>query len=165
MKEQLFRLAGRIQDEFAELAQVVERVQKGWQQAQRSSDDLYLDSVALNLHGFYAGLERLFERIAATVDGSVPQGANWHQILLEQMAVEVANIRPAVISEASRDSLDEYRGFRHIVRNIYTYKFDPVKVQHLVERIPGVFEHVRSELLSFANFLEQQAKIVEDEKK
>ena len=79
MKEQLLRLARRIQDEFGELVQVVDRVKKGWQQAQRSADDLYLDSVALNLHGFYAGLERLFELIAATVDGSVPQGANWHQ--------------------------------------------------------------------------------------
>jgi len=47
-----------------------------------------LDGVALNLHGFYAGLERLFELIAAIVDGTVPQGANWHQILLEQMATE-----------------------------------------------------------------------------
>jgi len=165
VKEQLLRLARRIQDEFAELVQVVDRVKKGWQQAQRSADDLYLDSVALNLHGFYAGLERLFELIAATVDGSVPRGANWHQILLEQMAAEIANIRPAVISEDSREALDEYRAFRHIVRNIYTYKFDPVKVQHLVERIPGVLEHVRSELLAFADFLEQQAKMVEDEKK
>ena len=90
-------------------------------------------AVALNLHGFYAGLERLFELIAATVDGSVPQGANWHQISLEQMAAEIAKIRPAVISGDSRDALDEYQGFRHIVRNIYTYKFDPVKVQHLTE--------------------------------
>lgn len=165
MKEQLLRLARRIRDEFTELAQVVDRVQKGWQQAQLSSDSLYLDSVALNLHGFYAGLERLFELIGATVDRSVPQGANWHQMLLEQMTAEIANIRPAAISENSRDALEEYRGFRHIVRNIYSYKFDPVKVQHLVERIPGVFEQVRSELLSFADFLEQQAKTVEDERR
>jgi len=67
---------------------VLARAQEGWRRAQRSSDDLYLDGVALNLHGFYAGLERLFELIAAIVDGTVPQGANWHQILLEQMATE-----------------------------------------------------------------------------
>ena len=162
MKEQLLRLAGRIQDEFVELVRVVDRVQEGLQRAQRSADDFYLDSVALNLHSFYAGLERLFELIAANIDGSVPQGSNWHQILLNQMATEVANIRPSVISAESRDSLDEYRGFRHIVRNVYTFKFDPVKVQKLVEKMPGVFEHVREELLSFANFLEQKAKTAED---
>lgn len=29
-----------------------------------SDQDIYLDSVALNLHGFYSGLERLFELVA-----------------------------------------------------------------------------------------------------
>jgi hypothetical protein len=37
---------------------VVDRAQEGWHRASTSSDDLYLDGVALNLHGFYAGLER-----------------------------------------------------------------------------------------------------------
>jgi hypothetical protein len=40
-----------------------------------------------------------------------------------QMADEVLNVRPAVISEEVRQWLDDYRGFRHIVRNVYTYKF------------------------------------------
>src|SRR3990172_13023745 len=83
------------------------------------------------------------------------------QLLMGASLRALIGIRPSVISEDSQEALDEYRGFRHIVRNIYTYKFDPVKVQHLVERIPGVLEHVRSELLAFADFLEQQAKMVE----
>lgn len=49
-------------------------------------DDYYLDSVALNLHGFYSGLERVFEKVASTIDGSVPSAANWHRELLNQMA-------------------------------------------------------------------------------
>ena len=129
----------------------------GW-----SSDDLYLDGVALNLHGFYAGLERLFELIAATVDGTVPQGANWHQTLLEQMATEVPRVRPAVISDETRAALDEYRGFRHIVRNVYTFRFDSMKVHRLVEGAPVVFSQVRVELLAFADFLEQRAQTDEE---
>jgi len=35
---------------------------------------LYLDSAALNLHGFYSGLERLFELIARHVDGPFQWG-------------------------------------------------------------------------------------------
>lgn len=76
MNERLLRLANRIRDELGELARVLERAQEGWRRAYQWSDDLYLDGVALNLHGLYAGLERLFELIAATVDGTVPQGAN-----------------------------------------------------------------------------------------
>lgn len=158
MNERLLRVARRIRDEFDELARVIERTQEGWRRAQRSADDFYLDSVALNLHGFYAGLERLFELIAATVDGTVPRGANWHQVLLDQVAAEVPHVRPAVISDETRQALAQYRGFRHIVRNVYTFKFDPLKVQKLVEEAPQVFSRVRVELLAFADFLEERAR-------
>ncbi len=157
MNEQLLRVAQRIRDELDEMAQVLDRAQEGWRRAQMSSDDLYLDGVALNIHGFYAGLERLFELIAATVDGTVPQGANWHQMLLEQMTTEIPRVRPAVISSETRTALDEYRGFRHVVRNVYTFRFDPVKMRRLIERAPGVFSRVRMELLAFADFLERVA--------
>jgi hypothetical protein len=43
------------------------------------------------------------------------------------MATEIPQVRPAVISEAIYKQLDDYRGFRHDVRNVYTYKFDPAK--------------------------------------
>lgn len=158
MSERLLRLSQRIRDECPELARLVARAQEGWRRAQQSSDELYVDSVALNLHGFYAGLERLFEMIGASVDGYVPQGENWHQLLLEQMAVEIPSVRPAVISDETRRILDEYRGFRHVVRNVYTFRFDPAKVQTLVEKAPARFSQVHAELLAFAEFLEQQAQ-------
>lgn len=157
MSEQLLRLAQRIRDECEELARVVDRVQKAWHRSQSSSDDLYLDSVALNLHGFYAGLERLFEMIAAVVDGQLSRGENWHQMLLEQVAAETPAVRPAVISDETRWILDEYRGFRHVVRNVYTFRFDPAKVRNLVERVPAAYSQVRAELLAFADFLDQRA--------
>ena len=158
MTEQWTRLAERMRDEIAELGRVVDRAREGWRRAAQSADDYYLDGVALNLHGFYGGLERLFQRIAAVVDGSVPQGANWHEVLLDQMAAEVPTVRPAVISTDTRDALDEYRGFRHVVRNVYTFKFDPAKVQALAERAPAALTLAQAELLSFADFLEQQAQ-------
>jgi hypothetical protein len=65
MSQRLLYLTTRIQEELVELAQIVDRVREGWQRAQQLEDDLYIDSVALNLHGFYGGLERLFERIAS----------------------------------------------------------------------------------------------------
>ena len=61
MSQRLLYLTARIREELVELARIVDRVQEGWQRAQQSEDDLYIDSVALNLHGFYGGLERLFE--------------------------------------------------------------------------------------------------------
>jgi len=56
----------------------------------------------------------------------------------------------------SLEKLDEYRGFRHVVRNVYTYKFDPSKVEKLVKQAPGVYSQAEAELMAFADFLEHQ---------
>lgn len=147
-------LASRIRQELTELERVLARVGEGWQRARRSSDDFYLDAVALNLHGFYSGLERIFTLVAETIDGSMPKGENWHMLLLEQMTKEIPRVRPAVVSKKVAERLNEFRGFRHVVRNVYTYRFDPAKVEKLVASAPDLFLQVKSELSAFADFLE-----------
>lgn len=145
----------RIRQELVELEHVLVRIGEGWRRARRSNDDYYLDSVALNLHGFYSGLERIFTLVAETIDGSVPQGENWHLLLLQQMTRETPRVRPAVISDKVGGRLNEYRGFRHVVRNVYTHRFDPAKVEKLVLEAPALFAQLNLELSAFASFLEQ----------
>ncbi len=123
-----------------------------------SADDLYVDGVALNLHSMYAGLERLFELIATTLDGVVPEGANWHRLLLDQMVAGWPGVRPAVISMAVRQQLDRYRGFRHIVRNVYAYRFDPAQMADLVADAPAVLAQIEEDLTAFADFLERRCQ-------
>jgi hypothetical protein len=94
--------------------------------------------------------------VASAVDGSVPQGVNWHQELLIQMALQIPNIRPAVISEKTRERLNPYRGFRHVVRNIYTYHISPDKMKPLAKGIRPVFRQVEKELRAFCRFIEGQ---------
>lgn len=125
MRKGPLTLASRIREEISEIKLIINRVQGGWERAKQSGDEFYLDSVALNLHSFYTAIERIFELIATTVDHEKPYGENWHQGLLRQMAVAVELVRPAVISKDIRNSLDEYRGFRHIVRK-YTVSIFPL---------------------------------------
>ena len=82
-------LAGRIHVALEDLARVVSRTEQLATKARQSGDDGYWDGVALNLHGFYAGTEHILEDIARTVDESIPDGAGWHQDLLQQMSAEV----------------------------------------------------------------------------
>jgi hypothetical protein len=153
--ESLKELVSRIHQELDEIRHVLLRINEGWERARRSNDDYYIDGVALNLHGFYAGFERIFVRIAEVIDGDLPQGEAWHLLLLQQMLDEVPNVRPAVISIEAGNMLNEYRGFRHIVRNVYTYKLDPAKVGKLVLSAQTTFTKLNAELLAFASFLEQ----------
>lgn len=157
MKLPLQQLSERIRSELEEIEHVAQRAEEGWQRFQESLDEYYLDGVALNLHGFYNGLERIFERIASTVDGAKPAGENWHFVLLQQMSREIKGIRPAVISEAVRLQLDEFRGFRHVVRNVYTFNFESDKVSDLLEKLWPLFAQVQAELQAFAQFLEEKA--------
>ncbi len=148
-------LADRIRRYLEELNPVVQRIVGGWQRAITSGDEYYLDGVALNLHSLYSGLERIFELVAEIVDGSIPQGENWHQKLLQQMSVEISGIRPALISENVYTRLNEYRGFRHVVRNVYAYHFDPARIEKLVKEAPELFSQVKTELLAFADLIDQ----------
>jgi hypothetical protein len=65
MIERYAVVAGLIRQELAEVEGIVSRAERAVRVArQRPEDqDLLLDSAALNLHDFYAGLERIFYHI------------------------------------------------------------------------------------------------------
>lgn len=150
--------AARIHQELAELDQVVARVSHIWERRQDllpNDQDYLVDAVALNLHGFYAGVERLLELIADNIDQAKPQGAMWHRELLQQMTADIPTVRPAVLSTDTRLGLDRYRGFRHVVRNVYTFSLDAEQIELLVAHLPAVHNAVKADLEQFANFLEQ----------
>jgi len=150
-------LATRIRQTLLDLDRVTTRAEALFHQYRQTSDDGYLDGVALNLHGFYSGIERIFEDIARTVDGSIPTSAEWHRDLLLQMADEVSTIRPAVIDVATRRCLDEYRGFRHLVRNIYTFNLRPSRLQELTTDLSGCYISTKQAIFRFITFLEDSA--------
>lgn len=155
MTERYRVLAERIEQELSALRRVVSRTKRSmalaWEHPQER--DVYLDSVALNLHDFYTGLERAFKQVAEMVDESVPAGRNWHRDLLRQMAKEYPPFRPAVLSERTGKLLEEYLRFRHVVRNVYAFEFDIHRLAYLVDRLDTVFDEVRRELESFVDFL------------
>ena len=149
-------LAERLRGEAPDLERVIQRALQSWERGQHSpgQQDVYLDSVALNLHGFYSGVERLFELIARHVDRKLPTGETWHHDLLQQMARDIEKTRPAIISSESASMLDELRRFRHLVHNVYTLNLVPEKMEPLISALPELWPQLRAELLAFADFLE-----------
>ncbi len=115
MNQRYLTLISRIEEEFNELDKIKYKVELGWKKVKETDDDLYLDSVALNLHDFYACLERSFKLIASEIDDNIPKGESWHQDLLNQMKIEIKSLRPPVIKKETANQLDEYRAFRHLV--------------------------------------------------
>lgn len=150
-------LAARIPQELAELKQTISRAERANVVAKKQAGDadLYIDAIALNLHDFYTGLERIFRQIVTTVDRSVPSSEAWHRDLLRQMCVELPGIRPQVLTDTTCATLDEFLRFRHVVRNVYAFQLDGDRVSRLTVKARTVFEQIHFELMKFVIFLEQ----------
>lgn len=128
-----------------------------WHKGGRASEDqdIFIDSVTLNLQSFYTGLERFFEIIARNIGQSLPAGETWHRDLLYQMSEDREGERPAVIGSDCAASLDEFRRFRHLVRNVYTMNLVPERMANLLGALPDLWATAQAELLAFADFVEE----------
>jgi hypothetical protein len=128
-------LAERFRGEVEDIDQVVQPTLHAWTLAQTTVADqaVFLDAVALNLHSFYSGLERLFELVARHLDRNLPSSETWHRDLLQLMAQDVTDVRPALLDPITANELDEFRRFRHLVRNIYTTHLVPAKMESLLQ--------------------------------
>lgn len=146
-------LIGEIGQELQNLNALVQRTEAIRIKAEATGDLDYLGTIALNLHGFYSGTERIFRDIALTVDETLPKQSDWHRQLLRQMNVAVPQIRPAVLSPEIMRSMNEFCSFRHVVRNVYTFDLIPERVQALALSLPEAYELLHRDLSAFCQFL------------
>lgn len=165
MMAQYVTLAQRIRQEIEDIERVVMAAQRHWRgfQTEANDQDAYLNSVALNLHSFYTGLERVFELIAGELDGgTLGRDEAWHINLLRQITLELPGVRPPVLRQETARQLDEYRRFRHLIRNIYTTALDPQRMIRLIDSLPSVWQQVGQELNAFAVFLTDLSRADEE---
>lgn len=126
-------LFAKIQNELSKMEIAVQQNQRFLDALQTIDPDSaayqgIIGGIAMNLQSFYTGAERIFTAVAKGIDGSGPQGEKWHQDLLDQRSVEIPDVRSAVIQADTLVALDNLLGFRHFVRNAYSYTLEPDKV-------------------------------------
>jgi hypothetical protein len=51
--------------------------------------------------------------------------------------------------------LSEYLGFRHIVRNVYAFQFNPKRIEDLVGNLRNCFNEFKNEIGIFIKFLKE----------
>ena len=118
---------------------------------------LFRESLALKLHNFYGGVERILQLIAVELNGGLPSGADWHKRLLDRMA-QAREGRPAVVSAATAARLREFLGFRHIVRHLYGFELDPKRLDALAAQYPVTWAAVQPEVEQFIGWLRDLAE-------
>jgi len=150
-RPELLRLASELR---ADLASADERALglSGWTDRLAVGDEAYVPAGLL--HHLYTAIEAAARRAVLTFDGSVPGGSDSHARLLEAASVEVAGIRPALFSAASRERLRELLDFRHLYRHGYGIAFDAERIRDLARRATALWPQVRGELEAMARFAE-----------
>ena len=102
----------------------------------------------------------MFKIVAKNIDGSVPSGSEWHLELLEQMSVAIQGERPAFISVNTKLLLNEFRGFRHIFRNIYGFNLMPERIERLLEIFPETVDELKKDV---EKFIAEMESIIKEE--
>lgn len=148
-------LVARLNRELAKIQTVVQSAISQVNKGINTGDSDYFQAAALSLQNFYTGVEQTFEEIAKQVDESVPTGVSSHRELLEQMTLEIPNLRPPVIRADTSQRLNEYRGFRHVVVHRYGFELHPERIQALVEELPACNDELTKDMRAFCDFLMQ----------
>ena len=148
-------LIARLDQELAKIQTSVQAAVSQVTKAQNTGDVDYLQAAALSMQNFYIGVEQVFEEIAKHIDESMPTGASSHRELLEQMALNLPDIRPPVIGQETLARLNEYRGFRHVVIHRYGFELYPDRIQELVEVLPECSDLLSTDIRVFCEFLMQ----------
>lgn len=146
-------LLGQIQQELIGLNELIQKNEKLLTKLKATQDEDYIGTLALNLHSFYTGVERIFKQIAQTIDGSIPDTPDWHRQLLRQMSAPVPSIRPPILDIKTRTLLDDYCSFRHVVRNIYSFNLRIERVEKLSEDLSICFDFLQKDLQDFMEIL------------
>jgi len=92
------------------------------------------ESLAYQLHNLYCAFEDLFKIVAQFFENSVEDTSRYHLELLKRMTLDIAGIRPPLISQELGDALDEFRAFRHVFRHAYSYEIDVEKIGLLLKK-------------------------------
>jgi len=143
------RLAREIQAELAEL----HRLGEEYRRAPQACDSFSLRARASLVHDLYTGAERIFGRSAAELNGGLPRGDQWHRQLLEDMALDLPQVRPAVISRELAADLGPFLRFRHVFRNAYGFVLDAARMQPLEQQFHPVLSRLTEELQQFCAWL------------
>jgi len=156
-RKEVLRFKTEIMEELENISRIAGVIEKRKREMKKHTldADVYLDSIVHNIENFYMGIEEIFKRIAVFTGEGTPEGPRWHIALIKGMARDIRGVRPSVIKDGTRILLDEYRKFRHLVRNIYTFNIIPQKVMKLARGITKTFNAFKRDIKKFINLIEK----------
>jgi hypothetical protein len=95
------------------------------------STESRLEACAYVLARLYNILEKVLERICRGFENHFDKRDDYHERLIQRLALVLPGIRPAFIPKDSVRAVRELKGFRHVVRHAYDLEFREERIKEL----------------------------------
>jgi len=148
-------------DIAADLEAIAEIYAKLEHYAVGPSGEEQLIAMAYYFHNLYCAFESLFQRIAQVFENQLSDQAGWHAELLRRMTLDIKGIRPQLLSQATYDSLDELRRFRHLFRSAYRLHLDAERLALVHKKARALQSVYRADVQRFLFFLDSLLEMEE----
>jgi hypothetical protein len=112
-----------------------------------------LARAAVALHHGYCAIESAFVRLVRELGEGEPAGPDWHQIILDDMGLEIPDVRPPLLQQSTIDSLRQLLAFRHFFRHAYAVELDAERLADLQRIAIIVGPALRDDFERFDAFL------------
>jgi hypothetical protein len=112
--------------------------------AQRLREDFpgRLEACAYELSRFYNVFERMLERLCEAFENHFEKRGDFHEKLIQRLALELEGIRPAFIPNSRIADVRELKAFRHVMRHAY----DLTLREDRLTELSAIAEKVAAEL-------------------
>lgn len=95
------------------------------------STDGRLEACAYELARLYNIVEKILERICHGFENHFEKQGDYHERLIQRLALALPGIRPAFIPRDAVRAVRELKGFRHVVRHAYDLEFREERMKEL----------------------------------
>ncbi len=123
----------------ARLQLLLAELQREWQEVRRhasraqsadpNASEHAAAFVALELDHAYQAFESLLLRIEKGLGVPTRSGSSWHRELLEQSALAVPGLRPAIVPPTALADWATVMSFRHFLRHAYSVDLDAARLR------------------------------------
>lgn len=109
------------------------------------------------LHHAYSAVEAILNRVMRVIEGSVPEGPDFHRGLLDVAGLDIEGIRPPLLRLETISGLHDLRAFRHFVRHAYAVELDGERLRDLQQRASSLRAGLEDDLQELLAWLDDVA--------
>jgi hypothetical protein len=149
---QLSTLIAQIEDQLSRIAAVYQTVEAR-ASALRQDEVVTIEGMAYQLHNLYNACEDLLKLVATSFENHIDDQSDWHRGLVQRMSLNIAGVRPALLSSDVLPHLNQLRAFRHFFRHAYNTPLSLPRLQLVLDDARAAHPLLQRDVTAFVTHL------------